>query len=427
MNKILEKNYVENVLKTLDDLNYLTFDAIDYVSNRIIIELLKQINSNSFNRFGEVLEYTIDESLVSEKFLNGNLDDISSLKLNLMVVKAGHKILVIEAQIADGFYDYIRIGNTLGYLDGNKVWLKNYSTSEYNEFSKKLDKITSSSNLILLNAVNKNARKEIYEYVSQKLSEIRNKQSFKAKIEENKENTTNLSLTGYSFLENMDKNSECDLKIDWFDNAILDKIQTIGTKLIKLVVNELCNLEELQYGENSINPHLFIDNKERFWDIIDSNLENIMLDKTISYYTKIDYLKMQYEITRNLVPNYNLIKAYNVKINSIQKEINDALDNKCRTVNIEFKGDIFNIKSQAICFKRKYRNNNDFVILTDLCFSEYGDGVKLLSPNQIDTFKIMIRKTVIYEFKEEDVKELEDLIKKIKDSEISEQFNIFNK
>lgn len=145
----------------------------------------------------------------------------------------------------------------------------------------------------------------------------------------------------------------------------------------------------------------------------------------IPYYIKVRDLKLQYELARNLVANYNLIKEYNTKIKNIQKEINEALDNKCRTINIEFKGDVCKIKSNAMCLEKKYKNNQDYISLNSLYFSEYGDG--LINPNKIDIFNIKIRNSIVYEFKEEDVKELVDLVEKIKNSEISKLFNVFNK
>lgn len=421
MNKILEENYVENLLlRDLRNVDYLNYDSVNYVSNMVIAKLIGMIKSGSFNRFGEVLEYNIDTSLVREAFLEKTLSNIYSLRLKLMVVKVRDMTLIIEAEPADGFYGFLQTGKTLAYIDNNLVWINYFSNNSYsNIIEKEIDALS----LTFVNTLERKIVKEVSKYVSEKLPLMESSNVFKSNFDAEMKYVAERYLTGYSFLKSLDDDLNRILTEEDYDSIVLNKIDDMTNKLSLTTANNLLKVDEL-VSKNSINIDLYINDNEKFWSIIESNIEYIMTYKAALGYAKIKFLESKYKEVKNIISEYNLIKEYNIKTRNMQREINDILDNKCKTIAIEYDGKSIKTKSDAMCIEKTYSSDKDYIELNNLCFSLYGGYITVVSPTCANKFVIKSRNTVIYESKDEDIEYLTDVIGRIKDSQISEIFNI---
>lgn len=400
MKKILGENLVEEMLKSKSSLFY--EDEIN-VKTKIVVELIKKVVKKEIVEFGKVLTYNIDKEILKKCVLHED----NNFNISLVIIKTENKILFVEAEEADSFYGYLKMGDTLGYIEDNKVWLRNYSR-RVEALANTKDEMDALG-LIFINEMNFIIQNEVKEYINNNFeSYIKDDECQKKISDYMSEIRDNFEQNNFSLLKKLDEEYMCSgNKNDCtFDEKLKYFVEKSMKELISKMTSNILNQKEYNNDKDFI-VNLFIDNKDKFWEIISCKIKERLLKKYCYEYSLIKRDMEDFKNTKKEIPTYNLIKEYNLFIYDLKTEINNIIMDKCKTMTVELKNNSFKTDARVYI-------SEQYMKIASLYVFEGKHKEYILDPRDIKPFKIISRKKVIYELSEININKLKEYVNQFK-------------
>lgn len=332
----------------------------------------------------------------------------------MVIIEMENKILFVEAEEADSFYGYLKVGETLAYIEDNKVWLKHYSrrVKELESTKEEMDAL----GLIFINEMNFVILNEAKEYIANKFESYIENENFQKQVSSDLADIrADFNQSNMSLLEKLDNEYmfsgntiECT-----FDEKLKNSVEKRIKQLISEIAVNVLNKKELSKNENSI-IELFIDNKDKFWDLISSKLEEKLIKRYSYKYALIKRDIEDFEDAKKIIPIHNIVKEYNSFIYDLKKEIESIVKDKCKTMIIESGNYSFKTYSTIYVSESILRNNSETIIIDGLTVKEDRCTAYIVDPRDIKPFKIISRKKVIYELSERNINKLKEYVNQFK-------------
>lgn len=421
MNKIVGKGYVENIIKGL---SYLNYEDCKQIKTRLAYEIIKDIVKGEFNRYGEILNYDVNKDLIfnsedckyseEEYGVGEKLDD---LELSLIVIKLKKKIIIKEAVEAGSFYEYIRTGETLGYIENKKVWLRFGRKDEY------ITKGLAELNLVFLNNVENEINNAVYKYVLDnfntfvEMEEVKNK-ILEYKDECKKRNSDNpfavmsrleSEVKMYLSLRNVSGEKSFEELVEIYKHK---NISELSDKIACKLIYKEC----FESVEEMID--IYIDNNDAFWELVKSKIVNSVIKQASYEYANMLGTLETVEGSIKHLDKYNLAKKLNnivcKTMTSIRESMNKA-GNSVKTLGYETEMCDVSIPA-SFRIRATECQLNDFVVYLDtITVEDKYTEERIFGCGRQNTFKLKYRKKTIFELDENVLNEYKETFEMLKE------------
>ena len=414
MNKIVEKGYVENMLNSVD---YLDYEASKKITSRLVYEIIKSISLGNFSRYGEILNYNLDDELIDGVKSKADYDlgeGINDISMSFVVIKLKNKIIVKVAEEAEKFYGFAKLGETVGYIEDDKVWISSRS-DEY------IENGLIDLKLIFINTLYKDIYKNISKFVCENFETFVDGDSIKNKIESYKEDMKRYSKSSFTVMSRFEDELKFKFKAKDLDDkdALLTYIDMYHKDIISELSNKVSLASKKLFEDEDDMVTKYLDSNDEFWSIVKNNVSDIIVNKVLYEYSE-ELLKL--DKVRDVISNldkYNLAKKLNNITQNVLRDINKSIESQSSSVKtIVYKTEVSEYSVPAeFCTKSKCVNLSEIdVFLSTIAVDDRKYDEKVFGYEEIHVFELKYRKKTIFKLEESIVdryKEILDLLKEV--------------
>lgn len=409
---MIKDGLIESIINKRGDFDK---DTISLVKQYMIIDILSDLGDGIFNKFGEILSYKLNESLLNEDIKFDVRNYCYNMKLQYVVLKKEDSIYVLDVEQEKEDYFGIKTSGTIAYIYKNIMYMDRCIKDDlfYSELKR--------NNFELGNVVQYSFTKDIYKEIAAFYDNIKKEDFFKERVKEFalKKDTCSLSKTKPQLIKEFIQFFTKDDFSFSLKDADMDMYFNIfkGDGKDKIISQLLNRLHKKDYKEYTRNLHEYIlRGSEYIRSIIEDNKE-FLTRVLVNKHSKIYLEKNCIEESFDILNNYESLCIYNREVIYLYELIKNTIDSiGCKKINLSFNGkDFINISGAIRCDKSIVNIEDiDFQsidIFTNI-WSQKTNLIKLVSLNDIKEFVIHYKGEEIFNMNENLLNEL----RKIRDN-----------
>lgn len=409
---MIKDGLIESIINKRGDFDK---DTISLVKQYMIIDILSDLGDGTFNKFGEILSYKLNESLLDEDIKFDVKTYCYNMKFQYVVLKREDSVYILDVEQEKEDYFGIKTSGTIAYIYKNIMYMDRcikddlfYSELKRNKFE-------------LGNVVQYNFTKDIYKEIAIFYENIKKEDFFKKRVEKLafKKDTCSVSKTKTQVIKEFiqfftkDDFSFSLKEIDM--NMYFNVFKEDGKD--KIISQLLNRLHKKDYKEYTRNLHEYVSRgSEYIKSIIEDNKE-FLTKVLINKHSKIYLEKNCIEESFDILHSYESLCVYNREVVYLYELIKKTIDSiGCKKINLSFNGkDFINISGAIRCDKSianiKDIDFQSIDIFTNV-WSQKTNLIKLVSLKDIKEFVIHYKGEEIFNMDEN----LLNNLKKIRDN-----------
>lgn len=409
---MIRDGLIESIINKRGDFSK---DTISLVKQYMIIDILSDLREGTFNKFGEILSYKLNENLLDEDIKFDVRNYCYNMKLQYVVLKKEDSIYVLDVEREREDYFGIKTNGTIAYIYKNIIYMDKCIKDDlfYSELK--------SNNFELGNVVQYSFTKDIYKEIAIFYDNIKKEDFFKERAKELafKKDTCFVSKTKpqliKEFVQFFTKDDFSFSLKEVNMNMYFNIFKGDGKdKIISQLLNRLHNKD---YKEYTRTLHEYVSRGSEYINSIIEDNKEFLTKVLINKHSKIYLEKNCIEESFDILRSYESLCIYNREVVYLYELIKKTIDSiGCKKINLSFNGeDFINVSGSIKCDKSIVSIEGiDFQsidIFTNV-WSQKTNLIKFVSLNDIKEFVIHYKGEEIFNMDEN----LLNNLKKIRDN-----------